>query len=194
MDVNLTLYSKVIRSSLPGRLRIRLPMLKGADTETTKFVSDWLKSHASSIEVIVNPRVGSALITWDPAHDSLDIESLLNEAADYLQTAQTLGLIAPQDCESQSLGMTSVKKWKNVLSSQGEQIGNRLLDALSPWVAADVKQSARKRRVTQNRLMLASLIASIGVLGTSRSKSHVTFGVGFIALLCIHLLQHRKVL
>ena len=144
MDDSLTLYSKVIRSSLPGRLRLRLPMLKGADPETTKFVSDWLKSHASSIEVIVNPRVGSALITWDPAHDSLDIESLLNEAADYLQTAKTLGLIAPQDCESQSLGMTSVKKWKNVLSSQGEQIGNRLLDALSPWVAADVPMRCRR--------------------------------------------------
>ena len=38
MDDSLTLYSKVIRSSLPGRLRLRLPMLKGADTETTKFV------------------------------------------------------------------------------------------------------------------------------------------------------------
>ena len=146
MDVSLTLYSKVIRSSLPGRLRLRLPMLKGADPETTKFVSDWLKSHASSIEVIVNPRVGSALITWDPAHESLDIESLLNEAVDYLQTAQALGLIAHQELESQPLKVTSFKKWKNILSSQGGQMGNRLLDALSPWLAADVKQNARKRR------------------------------------------------
>lgn len=194
MDVSLTLYSKVIRSSLPGRLRLRLPMLKGADPETTKFVSDWLKSHASSIEVIVNPRVGSALITWDPAHESLDIESLLNEAVDYLQTAQALGLIAHQELESQPLKVTSFKKWKNILSSQGEQMGNRLLDALSPWLAADVKQNARKRRVTQNRVMLASLLASIGMLATSSSKSHVIFGIGFIALLSVHLLQHRKVL
>ena len=93
MDDSLTLFSKAIRSSVPGRLRIRLPILKGIDSDSTELLSVWLKSRVPSADVTINPRVGSALITWNPAKDSLDIESLLSEAADYLQAAQALGLI-----------------------------------------------------------------------------------------------------
>ena len=194
MDDSLTLFSKAIRSSVPGRLRIRLPILKGIDSDSTELLSVWLKSRVPSADVTINPRVGSALITWNPAKDSLDIESHLSEAADYLQTALALGLIQTKECASQSFEIPSAKEWGKALSTRGERVGNRVLDTLSPWVAADVKQKARKRRVTQNRLMLASLVTSIGVLATSQSKSHVLFGIGFIALLSIHLLQHRKVL
>ena len=194
MDDSLTLFSKAIRSSVPGRLRIRLPILKGIDSDSTELLSVWLKSRVPSADVTINPRVGSALLTWNPAKDSLDIESLLSEAADYLQAAQALGLIHTKEGASKSFEMPSAKEWGKALSTQAEHVGYRVLDALSPWVAADVKQKARKRRVTQNRLMLASLVTSIGVLATSQSKSHVLFGIGFIALLSIHLLQHRKVL
>ena len=194
MEDSLLVATKAIRSSLPGRLRLRLPVLKGVDSETVELVSEWLKSHAPSTQVIINPRVGSALITWDPAKDSLDVTSLLTQAQEYLQSAQALGLIESKDSNVRSREMPPVREWVERLSKQGEQAGNRFLDTLSPWVAADVKQKARKRRVTQNRLMLASLVTSIAVLAVSQSKSHVAFGIGFIALLSIHLLQHRKVL
>ena len=194
MEDSLLVATKAIRSSLPGRLRLRLPVLKSMDSETVELVSEWLKSHATSTQVTINPRVGSALITWDPAKDSLDVTSLLTQAQEYLQSAQALGLIESKDSNVRSREMPPVREWVERLSKQGEQAGNRFLDTLSPWVAADVKQKARKRRVTQNRLMLASLVTSIAVLAVSQSKSHVAFGIGFIALLSIHLLQHRKVL
>lgn len=194
MEDSLLAATKAIRSSLPGRLRLRLPVLKGMDSETVELVTEWLKSHAPSTQVIINPRVGSALITWDPAKDSLDVTSLLTQAQEYLQSAQALGLIESKDSNVRSREMPPVREWVERLSKQGEQAGNCFLDTLSPWVAADVKQKARKRRVTQNRLMLASLVTSIAVLAVSQSKSHVAFGIGFIALLSVHLLQHRKVL
>lgn len=194
MEDSLLVATKAIRSSLPGRLRLRLPVLKGMDSETVELVTEWLKSQAPSTQVTINPRVGSALITWDPAKDTLDVTSLLTQAQEYLQSAQALGLIGTKESLACSPQLPPVREWIEKLSMQGEQAGNRFLDTLSPWVAADVKQRARKRRVTQNRLMLASLVTSIAVLAVSQSKSHVAFGIGFIALLSIHLLQHRKVL
>ena len=172
MEDSLLVATKAIRSSLPGRLRLRLPVLKDVDSETVELVTEWLKSQAPSTQVTINPRVGSA----------------------YLQSAQALGLIGTKESLACSPQLPPVREWIEKLSMQGEQAGNRFLDTLSPWVAADVKQRARKRRVTQNRLMLASLVASIAVLAVSQSKSHVAFGIGFIALLSVHLLQHRKVL
>lgn len=194
MEDSLLVATKAIRSSLPGRLRLRLPVLKDVDSETVELVTEWLKSQAPSTQVTINPRVGSVLITWDPARDSLDVPSLLTQAQEYLQSAQALGLIGTKESLARSPQLPPVREWIEKLSMQGEQAGNRFLDTLSPWVAADVKQKARQRRVTQNRLMLASLVTSIAVLAVSQSKSHVAFGIGFIALLSIHLLQHRKVL
>lgn len=83
MDNKLAQFSKAIRSSLPGRLRLRMPLLKGLDDQTADLLTTWLKSRTPGINVIFNPRVGSALITWDPERDSLDIESLMNEATVY---------------------------------------------------------------------------------------------------------------
>ena len=187
MDNKLAQFSKAIRSSLPGRLRLRMPLLKGLDDQTADLLTTWLKSRTPGINVIFNPRVGSALITWDPERDSLDIESLMNEATVYMQMTQASGFAAAKN------NAFIKKRFKNLMTLS-EQVSNSLLDTLSPFIAPDLKQKARKRRVTQNRLMLGSLAASIGVLIGSQSKSHIIFGIGFLALLSIHLLQHRKVL
>lgn len=194
MDNKLAQFSKAIRSSLPGRLRLRMPLLKGLDDQTADLLTTWLKSRTPGINVIFNPRVGSVLITWDPERDSLDIESIMNEATVYMQMTQASGFAAAKNNENVPINNAFIKKRFKNLMTLSEQVSNSLLDTLSPFIAPDLKQKARKRRVTQNRLMLGSLAASIGVLIGSQSKSHIIFGIGFLALLSIHLLQHRKVL
>ena len=194
VDNKLAQFSKAIRSSLPGRLRLRMPLLKGLDDQTADLLTTWLKSRTPGINVIFNPRVGSALITWDPERDSLDIESLMNEATVYMQMTQASGFAAAKNNENVPINNAFIKKRFKNLMTLSEQVSSSLLDTLSPFIAPDLKQKARKRRVTQNRLMLGSLAASIGVLIGSQSRSHIIFGIGFLALLSIHLLQHRKVL
>ena len=72
--------------------------------------------------------------------------------------------------------------------------GGAALDVLAPFVAPDQTRSGRKRRVTQNRLMLAAYLASIGILAFGSKRLHWVIGTGFTALLGVHLYQHRRVL
>ena len=48
--------------------------------------------------------------------------------------------------------------------------------------------------VLQNRTMLGALALSIGALGVRQTGLHLWAGVAFMALLALHLQQHRRVL
>lgn len=193
-DIDLKTILKTVRSSLPGRLRLRLPQLVNTDKDSALLITQWVESHGESITVGLNPRVGSLLITWDPNRDNLDIEELFSEAAEYLNYATDLGILNKGKKSKENTSTGQIENCAKSLAKQFEFLGNSVLDRLSPYIAHDIKQKARKRRVTQNRLMLASLLFSVGVLATSQTKSHVLFGGAFLALLTVHLLQHRKVL
>ena len=70
---------------------------------------------------------------------------------------------------------------------------DKVLELLSGILAPDVAKGARAKRVTQNRLMLGSLAASLASIAAGKN-AHTVFGVGFLALLGVHLWQHRRVL
>ncbi len=193
-SIDLKTILKTVRSSLPGRLRLRLPQLVSIDSDSALLITQWIESHGESIAVSLNPRVGSLLITWDPNRDNLDTKELFSEAAEYLNYATSLGIINEEKKSKENASTYQIENCAKSLAKQAEFLGNGILDRLSPYIAYDIKQKARKRRVTQNRLMLASLLFSVGVLATSQTKSHVLFGGAFLALLTVHLLQHRKVL
>ena len=64
---------------------------------------------------------------------------------------------------------------------------------LAPWIAPDQKNAARRRRVTQNRLMLAAGVGSVALLAL-RGSAHASMGWVFAAMALVHLYQHRTVL
>ena len=92
-SIDLKTILKTVRSSLPGRLRLRLPQLVSIDSDSALLITQWIESHGESIAVSLNPRVGSLLITWDPNRDNLDTKELFSEAAEYLNYATSLGII-----------------------------------------------------------------------------------------------------
>ena len=69
-SIDLKTILKTVRSSLPGRLRLRLPQLVSIDSDSALLITQWIESHGESIAVSLNPRVGSLLITWDPNRDN----------------------------------------------------------------------------------------------------------------------------
>ena len=52
----------------------------------------------------------------------------------------------------------------------------------------------RAARYLLNRTMLGALALSIGALGVRQTGLHLWAGVAFMALLALHLQQHRRVL
>ena len=196
MDSDSLKLNDIIRSELPGRIRLRLPMLRGCSSRDIDWITQWIKSHNEKVSVTVNPLVGSILLTWDTKSTAFDVHPLLEEAQEWFEAAQSFGFLhhaADKTSSERALQFPGKEQYQKLLQS-AQTTGNRILDTLSPWLAADVKQKSRKRRVTQNRLMLASLAASLMVLVTSESKSHVVLGSAFLALLSVHLMQHKKVL
>ena len=69
MDNKLAQFSKAIRSSLPGRLRLRMPLLKGLDDQTADLLTTWLK--------VGHPASTLFLIRESAAHSSRGILSVI---------------------------------------------------------------------------------------------------------------------
>lgn len=182
----MTDLTKCIRSLTRGRARIRHEALKGLSDDTLAFLTQSILSVDGILEAEVNPRVGSLLVRWDP--EKLSDEDLLS-SAEYL-----LGMLEAQGGEepAKSCG-NGVCGAKKAFASAG----NAVLDVLAPVLAPTHAREklARTRRVTQNRLMLGTLAGSLAVLALKGGKSlHVGVGAAFLALLAVHLYQHRKVL
>lgn len=176
---------KYVRSYVPGRLRLRHPELKRIDKETQELIIETVKSAAGMIDCVINPKVGSLLLTWDP--------KALTEK-DFLQYLSFWSAFIPsfeEETKSDSfVGKTALKSKAIQVAKDATHAG---LDFLVPFLAPDQKKSARSRRVTQNRLMLAAGTASVVMLALGRSK-HAFFGWTFAALALVHLYQHRTVI
>lgn len=213
-----------VRSFCPGRLRLRLPLLRGASDEFVGMIRDALTAKEGVTGVDVNPRVGSLLLTWNPAVLTLEPQALAEEAAGMLEMARMMGYFDEKDescegktcsCESECAEgeeacrcadkkacaccskdlMDTAKVALDRAQAGFERVADAPLQALARVIAPDVTKGARAKRVAQNRLMLGLLAVSIAVLATGRAKgAHTGFGAGFLGLLAVHLLQHRRVL
>lgn len=192
-----------VRSFCPGRLRLRLPLLRGASDEFVGMIRDALTAKEGVTGVDVNPRVGSLLLTWDPAVLTLEPQALAEEAAGMLEMARMMGYFDEKDesCEEKCCacegacaeGVGSECACGCGAEKKACTCGcQEFVDTAK--VALDRAQAGFER-VAQNRLMLGLLAVSIAVLATGRAKgAHTGFGAGFLGLLAVHLLQHRRVL
>ena len=70
-----------VRSLLPGRARLRHPMLHGLEVESCREVAGMLETIPGVTGVSINPRVGSLLITWNEAETTA--ETLLETVEGY---------------------------------------------------------------------------------------------------------------
>ena len=70
-----------VRSLLPGRARLRHPMLHGLEAESCRDVAGMLETIPGVTGVSINPRVGSLLITWNEAETTA--ETLLETVEGY---------------------------------------------------------------------------------------------------------------
>lgn len=211
-----------VRSLTRGRARIRHERLRGIDNETRANVESFLLGLEGVTSVCLNPRVGSLLITWDET--KTHAESLLESAGFFLAflgdspvtedeenaerpCADVSGTSADESKATTILAETkatigqcvapTVQKIAPALKNVEKAIaasGGAALDLLAPLVAPDQQKGGRKRRVTQNRLMLLTYLASIGILAVGAKRFHWVLGTGFTALLGVHLYQHSRVL
>ena len=90
MDSDSLELNDAIRSELPGRIRLRLPMLRGCSQHDIDWITQWIKSHNENVSVNVNPLVGSILLTWDTKSTTFDVHPLLEEARGWFEAVSCL--------------------------------------------------------------------------------------------------------
>ena len=194
-----------IRSYVPGRLRLRHPGLKGIDADTEKLIVETVTSASGITGCTINPEVGSLLLTWD--RHALTEEDLLGYLSFW-------AAFIPGDALGETTAETSAEDADEAAQpcfpvaakiAEGKAAGKELAasvianakvytdDVLAPWIAPDQKNAARRRRVTQNRLMLAAGVGSVALLAL-RGSAHASMGWVFAAMALVHLYQHRTVL
>lgn len=207
-----------VRSLTRGRARIRHERLRGLDNETCTNIESFLLGLEGVTGCALNPRVGSLLVTWDETKTNAD--ALLESAEVFLaflgndaetesaqpqpeearaessgqQLTDTLCEAKETFCKSLAPTVEKLTPAAKTVEKTIAAVGGTALDMLAPFVAPDQTRSGRKRRVTQNRLMLAAYLASIGILAFGSKRLHWVIGTGFTALLGVHLYQHRRVL
>ena len=181
---------KYIRSYVPGRLRLRHPGLKDIDEPTRALITETVCSAAGITSCTINPKVGSLLLTWD--------RHLLTQE-DLLGYLSFWAAFIPGDAlneASEAPGETGVQEAAPATPQRSLTMKNAFeagLDVLSPYIAPGQGSPARRRRVTQNRLMLAAGVGSVAALAL-RGTTHAYLGYVFTAMALWHLYQHRTVL
>ena len=162
----------------------------------TATIRETLTARPGVIDAVINPRVGSVLLTWDAHVTDLDLTALAQEAAELLEAGRVMGLIGEAG-EGQAAPCACTACGCEFLEGAAEDLkapADQALTLLSKVLAPDVIKGARGKRVAQNRLMLLLLTLSMGALTVSGTKAHYVLGTGFLGLLGVHLWQHRKVL
>ena len=196
---------KYIRSYVPGRLRLRHPGLKNLDADTTALIVETVKSAAGITDCVINPEVGSLLLTWD--RHALTEEDLLGYLSFWAAFIPTDAMgEAPVAMEEDAKAPTAVhirdrfaagtdagRRAVKTALSHAKVVTDAGLDVLAPYIAPDQKSTARRRRVTQNRLMLAAGVGSVALLAV-RASAHPCLGWLFAAMAAVHLYQHRTVI
>ena len=202
--MDITEIKSAVRSLTRGRARLRHEKLQGLDAETIANVESFLMGLEGVTGAQINPRVGSLLLTWDPAATSA--EALLESAGFFLAflgddkaNANEAPASEKNPAEEKAAAAceaacAAASRYAKTVEGAVARTGGAALDLLAPLVAPDQKKGGRKRRVTQNRLMLLAYLASIGILAAGGKRLHWMIGTGFTALLGVHLYQHRRVL
>lgn len=178
-----------VRSLLPGRARLRHPMLCGLDAESCREICGMLETVAGVTGASINPRTGSLLITWNEAETSAEtlLETIEGFAAfffaDHGEEVQA-GEHRPAGCAAECA--------LDKVESAGVTAFGAAARVLMP--ASAKRNPKRAARILQNRTMLGALALSIGALGVKQTGLHLWAGAAFLALLALHLGQHRRVL
>lgn len=163
-----------IRSYVPGRLRLRHPGLIGLEGETLEALTSTVKSAPGITACVVNPKVGSLLLTWDA-------EKLTKD--DLLGYLQFWAAFLPEDAQ----GGTSHSEKQAPCGALTETILTRMQDILV------CKGSAAKcRRQLENRLTALFGVATMASLLKGASL-HAQVGTVFAAMLAWHLWKRRRV-
>ena len=76
-------FKDAIRSLLPGRLRLRHPMLREMTADDVASLRDLLMGIDGMVDVTINPNVGSVLLLWDTS--VLSEETLLETLSFYAE-------------------------------------------------------------------------------------------------------------
>ncbi|MDY4163476.1 MAG: hypothetical protein SOX97_07850 [Sutterella sp.] len=182
-----------VRSLIPGRARLRHPMLHGLDEATCGEVSAFLTALPGVTGVRINPRVGSLLLEWDENETNAD--ALLGLIESY---AGMLGTDAAEPPCTDSDGDCAVCEYAGraakAIDTGAVRVFGEAARLLMP--AAYAHAAGRAARTLQNRSMLGLLLVSVGALywRTTQMRTHVWAGGAFLALLGLHLIQHRRVL
>ncbi len=188
-----------VRSLLPGRLRLRHPMLREMTADDLASLRDLLMGIDGMLEVTLNPKVGSALLLWDT--NVLPEETLL----------ETLSFYAEMFLSSDEAPITSVnadaEQTKSDLCQQMTKALGQGLTSIESTVVSGFTSAAktftpkmaekngrRAARVLQNRTMLGLFVGSVATLAIKQTGWHIGLGAAFMALLFIHLQQHKRVL
>lgn len=189
-----------VRSLLPGRARLRHPMLHGLEAESCREVAGMLETIPGVTGVSINPRVGSLLITWNEAETLL--ETVEGYAAIFFAAGaeDEAGAAAPADEKETSC--TACRAVERAAEAAGSVLGRIESAGVGTFGAAartlmpetSRRNPKRAARILQNRTMLGALALSIGALGVRQMGLHLWAGVAFMALLALHLQQHRRVL
>ncbi len=183
-----------VRSLLPGRARLRHPMLYRLDAESCKEVCGMLETIPGVTGATVNPRVGSLLITWN--EDETTAEDLLATVEGC--AAFFFGSGEEECAGSEEAEASSAKPCGCVARAAGkvEAAGVAAFgSAARVLMPATAKRSPKRAaRMLQNRTMLGALALSVGALGVKQAGLHLWAGAAFMALLVLHLQQHRRVL
>ncbi len=203
-----------MRSLLPGRARLRHPMLYGLDAESCREVAGMLETIPGVTGVAINPRVGSLLITWNEVETTAEtlLETVEGYAAFFFAaggeeeagalepSGESPQAVAPGDeKETSCTACRAVERAAETAESvlgRIESAGVGAFGAAARTLMPEPSRSNPKRaaRILQNRTMLGALVLSIGVLGVKQTGLHLWAGVAFMALLALHLQQHRRVL
>ena len=197
-----------VRSLLPGRARLRHPMLFGLDAESCREVCGMLETVDGVTGASINPRTGSLLITWNEAETSAEtlLETVEGFAA-FFFADQGGEPPAAEDCAADDANgcgcdCTAARALRRAgdaaqctldkVESAGTSAFGAAARVLMP--ASAKHNPKRAARILQNRTMLGALALSIGALGVRQTGLHLWAGVAFLALLALHLGQHRRVL
>ena len=190
-----------VRSLLPGRARLRHPMLHGLEAESCREVAGMLETIPGVTGVSINPLVGSLLITWNEAETTAEtlLETVEGYAAFFFAAGaeDEAGAAAPADEKETSC--TACRAVERAAEAAGSVLGRVESAAFGAAARTLMPETSRRNpkraaRILQNRTMLGALALSIGALGVRQTGLHLWAGVAFMALLALHLQQHRRVL
>ena len=188
-----------VRSLLPGRARLRHPMLHGLEAESCREVAGMLETIPGVTGVSINPRVGSLLITWNEAETTAEtlLETVEGYAAFFFAAGAEDEARAAAPADEKETSCTACRAVERAAEAAGSVLGRIESAGVGTFGAAArtlMPETSRRNPILQNRTMLGALALSIGALGVRQTGLHLWAGVAFMALLALHLQQHRRVL